>query len=95
MKKDDVVQILGNPDSETFKYKYPDEVNIISSSFTYYLKRIKKDFADKEDKMFFLYFTPRGELYWVHSKNMGLNDLGEPGRRPMGTFLIFSHSLLS
>jgi hypothetical protein len=79
LSKNEAINFLGEPDFEEFAYKYPDEKNIISSSFGYYLKRVKKELATvEEDKMLFLTFNPKGELFWVHSDNMGLKDIGGP-----------------
>ena len=78
MSKAEVITLLGEPDSEMFKYKYPDDKKIDSSSFGYYLKRTEKELATEQDKVIFVYFNIKGELFWVHSENLGLNDLGGP-----------------
>jgi len=78
LTKDEVITLLGEPDCEVFDYKYPDEKNIISSAFGYYLKLVKRESVSEEDQILTLTFNPKDELFWVHSDNMGLKDIGGP-----------------
>jgi hypothetical protein len=78
MSKAEVIKLLGVPDSEMFKFRYPDDKNVVGSSYGYYLTRKEKELGNKLDKEVFLYFNKNEELYWAQPVNLNLTDLGGP-----------------
>ena len=85
MLKAEAIKILGEPDAEEFEFRYPDEKNVVGSSFGYYLTRMGRELANDQDKDVFLYFNKNGELYWVHPSNLKLNDIGGPRVEKIGS----------
>ena len=80
MSRATVIKLLGEPDAEEFAFRYPDDKNVVGSSFSYYLTRKEKELGNKLDKEVFLYFNKNDELYWAQPNNLNLKDLGGPDK---------------
>ena len=84
LSKEEVIKLLGEPDAEDFEFRYPDDKNVVGSSFGYYLTRMEKELANDQDKEVFLYFNKNGKLYWAQPNNLNLNDIGGPSKAGPG-----------
>ena len=78
MSKTEVIELLGEPDSEELEFKYPDDKKIVGSSFGYYLTRMTKELANDQDKAVFLYFDANEKLFWGQPVNLELAGIGGP-----------------
>ena len=81
MAKAEIIELLGEPDSEEFEFRYPDDKKVVGSSFGYYLTRMAKELANDQDKAVFLYFDANEKLFWGQAVNLELTDIGGPYER--------------
>jgi len=81
MSKTEVIELLGEPDSEEFEFRYPNDKKVVGSSFGYYLSRMTKELANDQDKAVFLYFDANKKLFWGQPVNLELTDIGGPYER--------------
>jgi hypothetical protein len=84
MNKQDIKQLMGEPDSEDLTYEVHNGSEIFTySSWGYYLHRHEKVLANDDfDRAIFLYFTTSGKLYWAYwslpGKSEFINQIGNP-----------------
>jgi hypothetical protein len=81
MRKDEVRNIVGAPDSAMIHYKFAKgNQESLYSTWGYYLKRHERNLAkDDLDVMVTLYFNLDEELYFAFPDNVaGLTPLGKP-----------------
>lgn len=83
MKKQDVLPLLGEPDSEELSFNKTKGDLFLGSSWGYYLHRHEARLDNEaNDKTIFIYFDKDGQLYWALPKNVqGLSMIGSPVQR--------------
>ena len=80
INKKKTVELLGEPDAESFSYDVTKGRIFKGSSYAYYLSRYEANLANNSyDEGVFIHFDINGKLYWAFSNNIEvLKEIGTP-----------------
>ena len=80
LTKNQVTELLGEPDYSQQVYSKAKSPGYLGSSWTYFFEKPNPNIANiKRDLAVQIFFDINGRTHWIVSNMKGLNDIGAPG----------------